>query len=99
MFGTTIRKLREEKGLLLRQVAAELDIDTALLSKIERGNRGLKKEQVFKLAKIFDCPTKNLIVLWLSDKIMELVKDEYYALDTLNLTIDRLKIENRKKTE
>lgn len=36
--GQTLRKQRETKGLLLRQVAASLDIDTALLSKFELMN-------------------------------------------------------------
>ena len=35
----TIRKLREKRELLLRTVAAYLDIDEAILSKIERGQR------------------------------------------------------------
>ena len=45
--GEILRKRREEKGLLLRQVAALLDVDTAILSKIERGERKAKKEQMF----------------------------------------------------
>jgi HTH-type transcriptional regulator, competence development regulator len=38
-FGAIIRKSREEKKLLLREVAAHLEIDQAVLSKIERGKR------------------------------------------------------------
>jgi transcriptional regulator with XRE-family HTH domain len=34
-FGEYIRKAREEKGLPLRRIAAALDIDTSILSKIE----------------------------------------------------------------
>ena len=45
-FGNIIRHKREEKGLLLRQVAAALEIDQALLSKIERGQRNAKKQLV-----------------------------------------------------
>ena len=37
--GDNIRKLREDKELPLRTVAAYLDIDQAILSKIERGQR------------------------------------------------------------
>jgi transcriptional regulator with XRE-family HTH domain len=36
-FGYKIRTLREEQNLLLRQVASILEMDTAQLSKIERG--------------------------------------------------------------
>jgi len=35
--GDTLRKRREDKELPLRIVAAYLDIDQAILSKIERG--------------------------------------------------------------
>ena len=38
-FGEYIRKSREEPGLPLRKVAAALDIDTSILSKIERNER------------------------------------------------------------
>lgn len=44
--GKRIRELREEKGLLQRQLAAELEIDTPMYSKLERGERRAKREQV-----------------------------------------------------
>jgi HTH-type transcriptional regulator, competence development regulator len=54
--GKTIRKLREEKKLPLRKVADYLDIDQAILSKIERGQRFASREQVIKLAGFFNVP-------------------------------------------
>jgi transcriptional regulator with XRE-family HTH domain len=36
-FGSLIKKLRIEKGLTLTQLAAQLDLDSANLSKIENG--------------------------------------------------------------
>lgn len=41
-FGQTIRNYREAKGLLLRQLAAALEVDTAFISKLERDE---KKQQ------------------------------------------------------
>ncbi len=38
-FGEKIKELRENKGLLPRQLAASLEIDTPMFSKIERGER------------------------------------------------------------
>ena len=38
-FGEYIRRVRENKGLPLRKVAAALDIDTSILSKLERNER------------------------------------------------------------
>lgn len=39
LFGNKIRELRDEQGLLQRQLAAALEIDTPMFSKIERGDR------------------------------------------------------------
>ena len=51
-FGKYIRELREKQELPLRKVAAELDIDTSILSKIERGERNATKEMLPILAKV-----------------------------------------------
>ncbi|HRU17063.1 MAG TPA: helix-turn-helix transcriptional regulator, partial [Bacteroidia bacterium] len=52
--GEIIREKREKKRLLLRHVSAQLDIDTAILSKIERGERKATREQITKLAEILE---------------------------------------------
>ena len=79
-FGNRIRIIREEQKLLLRQVAPLLDMDTALLSKIERGERQAKKETVLKIAKILKIKSDELLTLWLADQIYDVVKDEDNAL-------------------
>jgi transcriptional regulator with XRE-family HTH domain len=68
-FGQKVRELREKKGLLLRQVAAHLEVDTALMSKIETGDRNASKEQIEKIAEILEANKAELQKLWLSDKI------------------------------
>ncbi|HEY8956677.1 helix-turn-helix transcriptional regulator [Chitinophaga sp.] len=90
-FGETIRRLREKKGLLLRQVAAALEIDTALISKIERGERKAQKEQVGKLAELLEINTEELMVTWLSDKIVDLLEEEPLAHKVLKNSEKRLK--------
>jgi len=52
--GDIIRKLREDKELPLRTVAAYLDLDQAILSRIERGQRIATRNQVIKLAEYFN---------------------------------------------
>lgn len=88
--GERIRKLRESKSLLLRQVAAYLEIDTALLSKMERGERKLTRDQVVALSKHFGVEEKDLMTLWLSDKILNSVKDDKYAALALNKATELL---------
>ena len=85
-FAEKIRQLRESRALLLRQVAAELDMDTALLSKIERGERKLKRAQVVRLASLYDIPEKDLLVPWLAEKVNALLADEPFALEALKIS-------------
>lgn len=68
-FGEHIRKLREEKGLPLRKVAAVLDIDPSTLSKIERGERSANKDMIPVLAELFKEDTETLGLILLSDKV------------------------------
>ncbi len=74
--GEKLRQIREENDLPLRRVAALLDIDVAILSKMERGERKLSKEVVLNLAKIYKQSTEELLVLFLSEKIMYEIQDE-----------------------
>lgn len=82
--GDILRQLREGKGLLLRQVAADLDMDTALLSKIERGERSPKKEQLIKAANTFGIPPRDLLVIWLAERVAQLLENEPLALEALD---------------
>ena len=88
--GDTIRKLREEKELPLRTVAAFLDIDQAILSKIERGHRKPAREQVVKLAGYFKVKENDLLVAWLSDKLVYELEDEEVALKALQVAEEKV---------
>jgi predicted nucleotidyltransferase/DNA-binding XRE family transcriptional regulator len=89
-FGETIRKLRKEKELPLRTVAAFLDIDQAILSKIERGQRNANREQVVKLAEYFRVKDNDLLVSWLSDKLVDEVEGEDVALKALQVAEEKV---------
>jgi len=95
--GLTIRKLREAKHLLQRQVAAQLEIDTPMLSKIETGERKAKKEQVALFAKILKADKKELLTLWLADQITEIVQDEALALKAMQVAEEEVKYNLTKK--
>ena len=69
LFADKIRQLREQNGLLQRKVAAALDVDAGLYSKIERGERSAKRDQVVNLASILHADEKELLTLWLADQI------------------------------
>ena len=88
--GEILRESRGKKGLLLRQVAAMLDIDTAILSKVERGERKTTKEQIFKLADILDLDKEELLIHYLSEKIAYELVDEDVASQTLKVAEEKV---------
>jgi transcriptional regulator with XRE-family HTH domain len=90
-FGQKLRSLRESQELLLRQVAAAIEIDQALLSKIERGDRIATKNQVIALADFFDIEERELLTLWLGEKIAYEIRDEDIANDALKVAEEQLK--------
>lgn len=90
MFGNKVREIREEKGLYLRQMAAHLEVDTAYVSKIETGGRNASKDQVLGIAEFLETDKQELLTLWLADRIHELIQDEDYALDALELAKKKL---------
>ena len=83
--------------MLQRQVANQLEMDTLILSKIERGERNAKREQVTILSKIFNVPEDDLLSLWLADKVYHMGKYENVALKVLSVTEEELKINPKRK--
>jgi HTH-type transcriptional regulator, competence development regulator len=97
--GEKLRNLREEQKLPLRKVSALLDIDVAILSKMERGERKITKEVVLKLADIYDYNPDELLVSFLSDKILYEIQDEDLGIEALKVAEERAKYikANKKK--
>ena len=83
--GEIIREQREIEGLLIRQLAAQLDIDTAILSKIERGERKATRTQISKIADILKLDKDNLLVQYLSENIANEIVDEEMANEALKV--------------
>ena len=76
LLGNKIKSLRDEQGILQRQIAAYLEIDTPMFSKIERGDRRAKRSQVPKLAEYFHVDEKELLTLWLAGRILDAIEGE-----------------------
>ena len=57
---------------------------------MERGDRIIKKDYLPKLAKILHADKDELISLWLSDQIYEIIKSEKQALGALKLVINKI---------
>ncbi len=84
-FGSLVRSKREENEMLLRHLAAKLDVDTALLSKIERGERIAKRHHVDGIIEILKLDKENAIALWLADQLVALIGDNDQARKALEI--------------
>lgn len=88
--GEIIREKREEKAWLLRHLAAELDIDQALLSKIERGERKATREQIQKFETVLALKKGELMLQFLSENIAYEIVEEKNAIDVLHVAEDKI---------
>jgi len=86
-----IRDVRIKKGLTLRKVSSLLDIDVAILSKMERGERDLNKEILMKLARVYKISANELLISFLSDRIVNEIYKEGYANEVLKVAEEKLK--------
>jgi len=89
--GQIIRAKRENLGLLIRQVASYLDIDQAILSKIERNERKPTKDNILKLAEILKLDKEYLLVQFISEKIANEIAGEDCASKVLQVAEQKVK--------
>ena len=89
-FGNIIRKSRLSQKIPLRTVAAFLDVDQAILSKIERGLRKASRDTVVGLAEYFALDKDRLLVAWLSDHIVYQLREEENALKALQVAEEKV---------
>ncbi len=82
-FGEYIRKSREDIGLPLRKVAAALDIDTSILSKIERNERRATTEMIPILAETLKKAEKEIEIQFIQSLIITDLGELNYLKDGL----------------
>ena len=75
----------------MRHVSAQLDIDTAILSKIERGERKATREQITKFADILELDKETLLIQYLSEKILYEIQDEDLGMQALKVAEKTIK--------
>jgi transcriptional regulator with XRE-family HTH domain len=94
-----LKSAREEKNLILRKVASEIDVDQSLISKFEKGERNPTKEQIIKLAEFYNLSQQDLLIEWFSDKIIYDLKDVDYANDILIVAEEKIKYQKANQNE
>lgn len=91
-FGDTIKNLREEKKLTLREVSEYLNIDTSMLGKIEKNNRKPTKQLIVKFSKLFNVSEKDLTIEFLSDSVVyQIMNEEVFASEVLKVAEKKVK--------
>lgn len=91
LLGNKIRELRTKQNLLLRQVASKLDVDTSIISKMERGERPIKQEQITILAEILKADKESFQTLWLADQLYNVIKGQSMADEALKSVTKKIK--------
>ncbi len=97
--GLKLRELREQAGLSLRKAAMQADIDVAVLSKMERGERKFSKEMVLKLAELYKTNSDKLIIDFLSEKVPYELEDEDFGLEALKVAEKQLKYKKEVRSK
>jgi len=100
-FGDTVKQLREERNLPLREVAEALKIDTSMLGKIEKNSRKPTKQLIMKFAEFFNVNDKDLTIAFLSDTVAYQVMDEEdFASEVLKVAERKVKyLKTKKRSE
>jgi len=96
MLGEKLKELREAKGLVQRQVAAELEVDTAYVSKMESNEKPVSRTHLKKLSELLGIDEEELLTIWLADKVYDMVKDEDVALKAMGFAEEELKTKPKR---
>ena len=88
--GDILKNSREEKNLILRKVAAKVDVDQSLISKFEKNERRPTMEQLKRLAKFYNLSETQLVINWYSEKIAEELKNTVSTSEILRIAEEKL---------
>lgn len=97
MLGEKLKELREAKGLVQRQVAAELEVDTAYISKMESNEKPVSRNHLRKLAAILAIEEDELLKLWLADRVYDVVKEESVGIQSIEIVYGYMKQKRGRK--
>lgn len=101
-FGEYIKQLRTDNGLTLTQLAFQLDLDSANLSKIENGKREFDEKRLEKLATAFNLDIDQLKTEYFADQFAKKMYQYDCSPNTLIVAeekVNYLKSVNTKQGE
>ena len=86
--GDKLRQLRDDHNLMQREVGAVIEVDGALISKIEHSEKPINRQHLSTLSKFFKVDEDELQSLWLADKIRWIIKEEKLGKQALQIVLD-----------
>jgi HTH-type transcriptional regulator, competence development regulator len=81
--GARLQYLRHKKRMLIREVAEQLDVDPAIISKIENCKRRPTKYQVEQFASLYQINKRELLVAFYSDEVCQVLEKEEFAFEAI----------------
>jgi transcriptional regulator with XRE-family HTH domain len=85
-----LRKLRKDNGQTLHQVSQGTNIDSPLISKLERGERLPTSEQIKKLSKHFKVSETELKVMATAEKIIKEYGANQVTLEAISIVQEEI---------
>lgn len=85
-----IKELRKKQSLRIRDVAAEIGVDSSLVSRFETGARKPTREQVALMERIFNVRENELLKLWIADSVLQDIKSYPFAGEVMKLVADAM---------
>ncbi len=98
-FGEFVRKLRTKEGFTLTQLAAQLCMDSANLSKVETGKREFDAKKLSKLAEIFNLDIDELKIEYFGDKFAKKLYESNVSVKSLKVAEQKFKYYRQKNVQ
>ena len=95
LFSDKIKSLREAEKITQSTMAKALGIGVPMYSRIERGERSVRKEQIQVIAEVLKTDSEELLKLWLADQMVTLMDGEEEVFNDV-VTIARNRRRNSK---
>jgi len=96
-FAYILKNSRKKLKLNLADVSAALNIDKAIISKLEHGQRKASKKQVIDFIHFYKLNEKDAMSAWLSDKILYAIQDEDFSLNALKVAEEAVKYNSKNQ--
>ncbi len=97
--GELIRQQRLLLGKPIREVAAQIELDQSILSKVERNKMQLPERVIAKLAHVLKIDYEELQKKFWSEKIYYQIKNADYGREALGMALKRLEKEQKGSTK